>query len=150
MPVTDGEGPDSSLAGIIPAIGNAPNLDATVISMILVLMRIWSLRCVSIHAALPTTGWRRGGVGLLTESALITPRLTGTHACATLFDLHISPYERFRDRRNDCIAVTAQSSHSGGRPMSQRLSAGLSWPVPVCLAIIPTDLPYPSFVLPGS
>ena len=40
--------------------------------------------------------------------------------------------ERFdegrRLRGNDSIAVTAQSSHAGGRPMSQRECAGFNWP----------------------
>lgn len=31
-----------------------------------------------------------------------------------------APQERFGERGDDRIAVTAQSSHSGGRPMSQR------------------------------
>jgi hypothetical protein len=36
--------------------------------------------------------------------------------------------EGFRGDRVDGIAVTAQSSHSGGSPMSQRECAGFNWP----------------------
>ena len=39
-----------------------------------------------------------------------------------------SPYERRRLLRVEAIAVTAQSSHAGGSPMSQRECAGFSWP----------------------
>ena len=42
--------------------------------------------------------------------------------------LHVGRDHCCRDLRDDGIAVTAQSSHSGGYPMSQRLKAGLSWP----------------------
>jgi hypothetical protein len=43
-------------------------------------------------------------------------------------DIHCFFDEDLRDRGNDCIAVTAQSSHSGGSPMSQRGCAGFNWP----------------------
>ena len=33
-----------------------------------------------------------------------------------------------RDRGNDCIAVTAESSHAGGSPINQRECAGFNWP----------------------
>ena len=36
--------------------------------------------------------------------------------------------EGLRLRGNDCIAVTAQSHHSGGSPISQRECAGFNWP----------------------
>ena len=36
--------------------------------------------------------------------------------------------ERLGERSNDCIAVTPQSSHTGGSPMSQRECAGFNWP----------------------
>ena len=47
---------------------------------------------------------------------------------STGFRFEIRFDEDLRGGRNDCIAVTAQSSHSGGSPMSQRLCAGFNWP----------------------
>lgn len=44
-----------------------------------------------------------------------------------------STYELRRDLRDDGISVGAQSSHSSGYPMSQRLNAGFNAPrFPVC------------------
>jgi hypothetical protein len=43
-------------------------------------------------------------------------------------DIHCFFDEDLRDWGNDCIAVTAQSSHAGGSPMSQRGCAGFNWP----------------------
>ena len=40
----------------------------------------------------------------------------------------IGSYERFCDLRHDGISVSAQSSHAGGNPMSQRECAGFNWP----------------------
>jgi hypothetical protein len=37
-------------------------------------------------------------------------------------------------RGNDCVAITAQSSHSGGSPINQRECAGFNWPVLVVSA----------------
>ena len=42
--------------------------------------------------------------------------------------LHVSLYERLRGLRNDSIAVTPQSSHALGSPMSQRECAAFNWP----------------------
>jgi hypothetical protein len=49
--------------------------------------------------------------------------------------------ERFDERRgvrgDEAIAVTAQASHSGGSPMSQRECAGFNWPPLVVSAVEP-------------
>jgi hypothetical protein len=42
--------------------------------------------------------------------------------------VQIRPHERLRERRNDCVAVTAQSHHSGGSPINQRERAGFNRP----------------------
>jgi hypothetical protein len=39
------------------------------------------------------------------------------------------PDEFRRELRDDCVTVTAQTSHSTGYPMSQRECAGFSWPI---------------------
>ena len=51
----------------------------------------------------------------------------------TTLDIHVLPPlccfdEGLRDLGNDCIAVTAQSSHTGGSPINQRGCAGFNWP----------------------
>jgi hypothetical protein len=51
--------------------------------------------------------------------------------------LHDCRYEAFGGRRDDGIAVTAQSSHAGGSPMSQRECAGFNWPPPSIPAVEP-------------
>lgn len=48
------------------------------------------------------------------------------HCVPSLLFTHRGRYERFRERRADCVSVGAQSSHSGGNPISQRECAGFN------------------------
>ena len=50
------------------------------------------------------------------------------------------PYEPGRDLGIDRVAVTAQSHHSGGRPISQRECAGFNW-TPARTVRVPAENP---------
>lgn len=61
------------------------------------------------------------------------------HLLFSFFKFQKAPYERLGLRRDNGIAITAQSSHSGGSPINQRDSAGFNWPQLVILASKPIN-----------
>jgi hypothetical protein len=61
---------------------------------------------------------------------------SGAGPCA-----HDRPDEGFRRFRIECIAITAQASHSGGSPMSQRECCGFNWPPLSIAAVEPISIP---------
>ena len=90
-----------------------------------------------IHRMATWRSGRKDPLGILLWQILSHP--FRRHDAAACY-IHISHYEFFCLDRVDGIAITAQSSHSGGSPMSQRECAGFNWPP----AVIPAEEPVSS------
>ena len=57
-----------------------------------------------------------------------------------MLQLKVCPYEGFRLRGDNGVAIAAQSSHTGGRPISQRESAGFNRPPEAVAAVNPVSI----------